>query len=115
MSTPEVAAGQLKCVRVLSVILADGTLTLPTAWTIHTFPGYEPPLTPQLEGFVHLYPTPAYADLHALLQAYADRFGAKVEEELHGGKDRVALHVTVKWQGVELHVWGPALPEGGAA
>lgn len=111
MSAPEVAADQLKCLRVLSVILADGSLTMPDSWHIHTFPGYEPPLTPTLEGLFNPLQTPAVADLHVLLDAFADRFGLKVEEKPYGQGGRVGLHTTGKWQGIELHVWGPAVPE----
>lgn len=115
MSVYDIAADQLKCVRVLSVILADGSLPMPHAWSIHTFPGYEPPLTPQLEGFFHEIKAPTVAELRAVLDVYADRFGLAVEEKPHGAGGLVGLHVTGMWEGVELHVWGPATPEGGAS
>ena len=114
MSVYDIAADQLKCVRALSVILADGTLTMPKSWTIHTFPGYEPSLTPQLEGFFHDIKAPTVAELRAVLDVYADRFGLRVEEKAHGAGGLVGLHATGMWQGVELHVWGPAEPEAGA-
>lgn len=114
MSVYDIAADQLKCVRALSVILADGALTMPTSWTLHTFPGYEPSLTPMLEGFFHEIKAPTVAELRAVLDVYAERFGLRVEEKPHGAGGRVGLHATGMWQGVELHVWGPAEPEAGA-
>lgn len=114
MTVYDVAADQLKCVRALSVIIADGALTMPTSWHMHTFPGYEPSLTPMLEGFFHAHPSPAVTELRALIAPYAEKFGLVVEEKPHGNGGMVGLHTTGMWQGVELHVWGPARPEGGA-
>ncbi len=114
MSTYDVAADQLKCVRALSVILADGALTMPGSWHIHTYPGFDPALTPTLEGFFHAHPAPMVAELRALIDVYAERFGLVVEEKPHGNGGMVGLHTTGMWQGVELHMWGPARPEGGA-
>lgn len=113
MSAADIAADQLKCVRALSVILADGALTLPKSWTIHTFPGYEPSLTPMLEGFFHEFKAPTLAELHAVLDVYGERYGLKVEEKPHGEGGRIAVHATGVWQGVEVHVWGPAVSEAG--
>lgn len=115
MSTYDIAADQLKCVRVLSVVLADGALTMPHSWNIHTFPGYDPPLTPMLEGLFHGIKAPGVAELRAVLDVYAERFGLRFEEKPHGAGGLVGLHTTGMYQGVELHVWGPARPEGGAA
>lgn len=115
MSVYDIAADQVKCVRALSVILADGALTMPTAWTIHTFPGFDPALTPQLEGFFHEHPLPAVPVLRMHLAVYAEKFGLTVTEKPHGNGGMVGLHTTGMWQGVELHVWGPARPEGGAS
>jgi hypothetical protein len=114
MSACDVAADQLKCVRVLSTILADGTLTMPGTWSIHTYPGYEPALTPTLEGFFHAHPAPAVAELRAVLDVYAERFGLVVEEKPHGNGGMVGLHATGMWSGVDLKIWGPAHPEAGA-
>jgi len=116
MSVYDIAADQLKCVRALSQILADGTLTMPGTWSMHTYTGYEPPIAPTLEGLFlddALNP-PAAKDLRALLDVYAERFGLVIEEKPHGTAGKVGLHTVGKWQGVELHVWDPALPEGGA-
>lgn len=112
MSANDVAADQLKCARVLSVILADGTLSVPGTWSIHTYPGYEPPIAPMLEGlFMESLTLPAAADLRARLQVYADRFGLVIEEKPHGGEGRVAIQADGRWQGVDLRIWGPARAE----
>lgn len=114
MSVYDIAADQIKCVRALSAILPDGALTMPTSWHIHTFPGYEPTLTPQLEGFFHEHPSPAVPVLRGQLTAYVEKFGLNLTEKPHGSGGLVGLHATGMWQGVELHVWGPAVPEAGA-
>jgi len=114
MSVYDIAADQLKCVRVLSQILVDGTLTMPSNWSLHTYPGFDPALTPSLEGFFHEHPAPTASVLREQLDAYADRFGLAVEEKPHGNGGMIGLHATGMAQGIELHVWGPAHPEGGA-
>lgn len=114
MSTYDVAADQLKCVRALSLILPDGTLPMPTSWTIHTFPGFEPPLTPMLEGFFHEHPAPSVPVLREQLAAYVEKFDLALTEKPHGSGGLVGLHATGMWQGIDLKVWGPARPEGGA-
>lgn len=109
MSVHDVAADQLRCVRVLSVILADGSLPTPGTWSIHTFTGYEPPIAPGLEGlFLDALNPPAAADLRALVAGYAEKFGLTIEEKPHGGKGLVGVHATGRWQGIDLHIWGPA-------
>lgn len=115
MSVHDIAADQIKCVRALSVILADGALTMPSSWSIHTFPGYDLPLTPTLEGFFHEHPSPPVSALREQLAAYAEKFGLVMTDKPHGNGGMVGLHATGMLQGVELHVWGPALPEGGAS
>lgn len=111
MNTNAIAADQLKCVRLLGQILTDGSLTMPSSWTVHTFPGFDPPLIPHLGGFFHELPAPSVPELHGLLDAYADRFGLTVTEKPHGGRGLVGVHATGVVDGVELHVWGPATPE----
>lgn len=114
MSVYDTAADQLKCVRALSMILADGTLTMPSMWSIHTYPGFEPALTPTLEGLFHAHPSLTVAELRVLVEPYAEKFGLVVEEKPHGAGGMVGLHATGRWSGVDLKVWGPACPEGGA-
>ena len=114
MSVYDIAADQVKCVRALSVILTDGTLTMPSSWSIHTYPGFDPALTPTLEGFFHAHPSPMVAELRALIEPYAEKFGLLVEEKPHGAGGMVGLHATGRWSGVDLKIWGPAVPEDGA-
>lgn len=118
MSIHAVAADHLKCVRVLSVILADGTLPTPGTWSMHTYPGYEPPFPPTLEGMFFDNTnsrTPTAKDVRALLDVYAEKFGLAVEEEPHGREGLVGVHIRGRWQGVDLHVWGPARKDDGPA
>lgn len=117
MSACDVAADQLKCLRALSQILSDGALTMPNSWHFHTFTAYDPPIAPTLEGLFLDDPRnpPSVKELRELLDAYAERYGLRVEEKPHGQGGRVGLHATGTWQGVELHVWGPAVPDGGAS
>lgn len=109
MSVYDIAADQIKCVRALSVILADGSLPIPETWAINTFPGYDPPIAPELTG---LFMTSATAqpagELWKLLQLYADAFGLELEEKPHGPNGLTAVHARGAWQGVNLHMWGPA-------
>lgn len=114
MSVYDIAADQLKCVRALSVILADGTLTMPDSWHIHTYPDFDPAITPTLEGFFHAHPAPTVAELRALIEPYAAKFGLAVEEKPHGNGGMAGLHATGRWSGIDLKIWGPARPEGGA-
>lgn len=108
MTAHDVAAAQLKCVRALSVILADGALPMPGNWSIHTYEGYDPPIAPALEGLFIDTLTPPVADLRPLLAVYADRLGLALTEKPHGRNGEVGVHATGTWQGVEVHVWGPA-------
>ena len=116
MSAADIAADQLKCLRALSVILADGALTMPESWHMHTHTAYDPPIAPTLEGLFLDDPRnpPTVKELRELLDVYAERYGLAIEEKPHGQAGKVGLHTVGKWQGVELHVWGPARPEGGA-
>jgi hypothetical protein len=105
VSTHDIAADQLKCLRALSVILADGSLSMPGTWGIHAYPGYDPPMTPRLEG---LFLDVPLSELREQLGVYADRFGLVLNEKPHGQTGMVGVHATGTWQGVEVHVWGPA-------
>lgn len=116
MSAPEVAGDQLKCVRALSVILADGSLPIPETWAINTFPGYDPPIAPELTGLFMISATALPAgELWKLLQVYAEAFGLELEEKPHGSAGLTAVHARGTWQGVSLHIWGPARAEEAAS
>jgi hypothetical protein len=115
VSAHDIAADQLKCVRALSVILADGTLTMPQTWNILTYPGYDPPITPTLEGLFFGFAAPPVSELRDQLGVYADRLGLALTEKPHGQAGMVGVHATGTWQGVEVHVWGPASVPAAAA
>lgn len=112
MSVYDIAADQLKSVRALSVILADGELTMPGSWNIHTFADYDPPIPPSLEGlFLDPLNPLAVKDLRVLLEVYVEKFGLTIEEKPHGGRGMVGVHAEGRWQGINLHLWGPARAE----
>jgi hypothetical protein len=106
VSSHDIAADQLKCVRALSVILADGSLSMPENWAVHAYPGYDPPMTPRLEGLFLDVPV---SELREQLGVYADRFGLALTEKPHGRNGEIGIHANGTWQGVEMHVWGPAI------
>lgn len=107
MGVYDIAADQLKCVRALSVILADGALPMPHDWSIHAY-DYDPPMTPRLEGLFFATVTPPASELREQLRVYADRLGLVLTEKPHGRAGEVGIYATGMWQGVEMKVWGPA-------
>jgi hypothetical protein len=116
VSAHDIAADQLKCVRALSVILADGTLTMPQGWSIHTYCEYDPPIAPTLEGlFFGSGAALPLSELREHLGVYADRLGLVLTERPHGQAGMVGVYAAGMWQGVELRVWGPASVPAAAA
>ena len=111
MSTFDIAADQLKCVRALSVILPDGTLPMPSTWTIHTYLDLELHPDARLEGFFYERPTPASSVLREQVRAYADKFGLVMTEQPHGDTGLIQVEAIGAYQGIVLRVWGPARPD----
>lgn len=111
MSAHDIAASQLKCVRLLSVILPDGTLPTPSNWGITAYPDYDPVPAPQLNGFFYENPEPSVPVLREQLRAYVDKFGLELTERPHGTGGLIEVRAVGMWQGVDLRMWGVARPE----
>jgi hypothetical protein len=110
VSKPLPAADHALCVRVLSVILLDGTLPMPSNWSMHSYADLQL-ATPRLEGFFHVNPTPPAPELRAQIRPYAEKFGLAVTERPHGNTGLTQITAGGEWQGVELHIWGSACPD----